>query len=313
MPLLADAIVREYGDQLRRFVRQKFGLRHADDIYSRVLEKLASGRLPDPERDAMPWLRTVAERAGIDHLRSEKAATGRIIDLRDEAVVDDRLARVEDRLLLEQAMAHLSDVERDAVTGFLWGRSPAEIGSDHGRSPHAIHCLATRARDRVRLILEQVMLPVVAVLAWLRRLARQAQPTPASTMAVEAAFIATLVLVSHALGGSPPTSASSAESKAEQVTHGAAPRADQESVLRSPSDARASVRIADVASPATPHEPGVEIERDDGTVAPRHLGLYQPTVDTPYGRVGGGSIENDCLMPRDFETIPRNVHVYRLC
>lgn len=311
----AESIYRQYGEQVLIFVRGRFGPANADDIASRVWEKLASGRLPDPDRPAMPWLRTVALRAGFDHLRAEPSTKPLDIDL-DAPEMDDRVARVHDRIILDGALADLTEVERDSVALFAEGWSPAEIGALHGRSPHAIHCLKSRTCERLRLLLGQAMLPVFALLGLIRRGLCHVQPTTTATMAVEAVIMAALVLgapdignggrfpPSHAIADAPTDKLIAARNQPHPSGTGAGPT-DLQALEPGRTDAR--------DEPAVPREPGVTVDKDDGAAAPRYISGQQPTVETPYGPAGRGRTEAECMTPRDFDVVPRNDEIYRLC
>lgn len=306
---LAEFVIREHHSFVLAVARRFAGADHADDVASRVYEKLLHGRLPDPDRPLRPWLRRVVRNQAIDHVRSLRAhepldperAHHTVIDLADGVV---------DRIVVEHALSSLSDVERAAVVADLVGLTPQEVGSQHGRSAHAVHSLAWRARRQLRALLEPAILPLGAGLAWLRRVLHRADH-PSVPYAAEV-----LIVAAFAFGVGSHATAPGLTQPPRLATSAPAPSVPASKPVRAAAAAPIIAQPARGESPVTvepPSEPGdarVEIEQRPGAAAPRRVVVVQPEFDTPLGRTGGDT-EFECTYETD--RIPRTPMIYQTC
>jgi len=307
---LAEHVMRAHHAFVLAVARRYAGADHADDVASRVYEKLLHGRLPDPDRPLLPWLRQVVRNQAIDHVRGIRHHE-ELDPARDHATVIDLADDVVDRVVVGDALSRLSSVERAAVVAEMVGLTPAEVGAKHGRSAHAVHSLAWRARKQLRALLEPAMLPLGAGLAWLRRvLQRGNQPTV--QVAVDAVIIVAFALGVGIHAASPPV--------AEDA------RTSASSTVGTPTRTSKPVRAAD-AAPTVPQDPTdragrgsteppprdarVEIEHRPGAAVPRRIYIVQPEVDTPIGRTSGETTF-ECSTP-GWQRLPRTALVYQTC
>lgn len=290
--VLAEQVIREHHALVLAVARRYGGAAHADDIAARVYEKIVQGRAPDEGRPLLPWLRSVVRNQAIDHLRCLR--THEPIDGTEIAVGHDLAQRVADRLVVADALARLTAAERDAVTADLLGRTPAEVAASHGRTTHAVHSLATRARKQLRALLEPAMLPGLAALAWFRRTAHRLDQ-PVTTYAMDAALAVALLLSVPSLSTDvfvvePPSvrrleQAALAQGRVEFVGS------------KAPSTHVPGGRSKPAKSPAGSARPrGLEIDVDqrEGATAPRGIVIRQPEIATPVG-TSSGETWLDCV------------------
>jgi RNA polymerase sigma-70 factor (ECF subfamily) len=121
----------------------------AEDLYQDVLLKAwQSLDALDPDRDPLPYLRTLVIHRAIDHLRRQRVRpapeTGRDLDARTHPG-----ARSEGTF--EEALAELPPHERAAVLLFYQeGYSVAEVGAALGIPEGTVKTWLYRARARLR-------------------------------------------------------------------------------------------------------------------------------------------------------------------
>lgn len=308
--LLCELVHREHHGLILSVAGRYVGAAHAEDVASRVYEKLLHGKLPDPGRPLVPWLRQVVRNQAIDQLRALRAHEP--LDAGDEtiAAADGDLADgIVDRIVVRDALARLAPIERDAVLAAVVGSSPAEVARAHGRTTHAVHMLATRARKQLRALLEPAMLPVGALLAWLRRtLHRVEQPT--FQYALDAVVIAAFALgVGIQIGDGPTASDLGDDALFEGTRIATTLSASAPGGGSPPSTSRAANGGGDLPPPAP--APLIEMERRKGAAAPRYLVIRYPRVDTP-----AGPVENETRVECDspgFSRIPSTDPLYRGC
>lgn len=302
-----EYVHREHHAMIVATARRYAGAAHADDVASRVYEKLLQGRLPDPTRPLEPWLRRVVRNQAIDHVRCFRPHEQ--LDL-EPAAHGDISDRVVNRIIVRDALSRLAPVERDAVMAEIVGRTPGEVGSEHGRTAHAVHNLASRARRQLRALLEPAMLPVWTLLAWLRRtLHRVDQPT--MQYAVDAVVIAALAFGVGLHSSTPGVSAPSPASTVAVAMREPKP-------IRAASGSRPIELVrADVSPPGSvdtksPTGARVEIDQREGAATPRQIVINDPDVETPIGSSGS---ETQLNCTHSFETVkpPRNDDLYSLC
>lgn len=309
---LVEQIYREHHARIVRLIAYRFGSGIAEDIASKVFEKLLEGRMPDPGRPVWPWLRRVALNQALDHLRTNRVhetidAANDLSHHRDEA---EDVVR---RLVVRNALDQLSTVERDAVVSSVAGTPTTEVARTHGRTPQAVHTIACRTRKRLRSLLEPAMLPVYGALAWLRRTVGRAD-LGGVQYGIEAVAIAIVVLGAYGGALTPrdvPLEGAGGSSAASIAV------ADRASVPPTQLVARGAVALAPGARvepqpDAAPREARLVLEERDGGAAPTHLVVERPSVATPFGPVGGGRTEVECNS-NGFEVLPRTDDAYRLC
>jgi RNA polymerase sigma factor (sigma-70 family) len=306
-----EALFREHHARIVALISERFPHAIAEDVASKVFVKLLTGSRPDPDRPAWPWLRKVAINAAIDHLRVNRRHEPLEVAL-DRTDGRDESEDAVQRLLVDDALNHLSDAERIAVTGTVIGVPAAEIARRVGRSTQAVHSIAARARKRLRLLLEPVVIPVYGLLAWLRRVL--SQPQAAGTqLALEAVVLAALAF------GLPGSFAPSPSRVADALVRPVAAAIEPTTIERdAPRSAGSGTAFAGAnPGPVDPDptnrgvEPEVTIDHQDGATVPHEIVVYWPTVDTPFGPAGGET-RFGCLS-HGFEALPRQDNLYRLC
>lgn len=288
--------------------RRYVGDAAAEDVTSRVYEKLLHGRLPDPDRPLLPWLRRVVRNQAIDHLR-----VLRVHDPLDDAATvqasgHDLAELVAERLIVREALDRLSAAERDAVMAELVGFTTAEVAAAHGRTTHAMHSLATRARKQLRALLEPALLPAALTLAWLRRVFhRTTQPgmSYALDVAVVLAVVCGVGTITARPYASRPPAATSANIGAPEKHAPQQAKADSVPNGSTPSDHE----HADDDPPPRPRGGRVDIEQEPGGATPKRIRIEQPRFDTPLGETRGETTY-EC---EPVNSPPRVASIWRWC
>ncbi len=131
---------------LRRFVRDPDV---AEDLLQEVLWSAWRNFADlDPDRDPLPWLRTLAVHRAIDHQRRAKARPPAETGHRS---VDEAPARTEPRGTIDLDLSALREPERAAILlHYQEGRSVAEIAAELGATSSAVKVWLFRARERLR-------------------------------------------------------------------------------------------------------------------------------------------------------------------
>lgn len=156
---MADEIDREgfgsvyerYYSRLVRYCARLASPQIAQEVAQETMTR-ALGSLDrfDLSRPLWPWLKTIA----INLVHDMGRRAGREIPAAEPWPADsyDGMQAVEDRALLEMALARLSARQRTAIgLRYLLGWEPVHIASHFGLSPSAARQLLSRARTRLRI------------------------------------------------------------------------------------------------------------------------------------------------------------------
>jgi RNA polymerase sigma-70 factor (ECF subfamily) len=152
-----NALTAEFLTRLRAFVRRRVRFEHdAEDIVQDVLTKFVQFDAAIEAQSVYAWLFTVARRAIIDRARvSRPVASGEeaaaiAIEPADDPSVSSELARC-----LEPMLESLSRDDRIILQRVdMLGESQADIARELGLSMSGLKSRVQRARQRLRLQLE---------------------------------------------------------------------------------------------------------------------------------------------------------------
>ena len=153
-----DAIRREHGDAIRRFIQRRLRSDEVDDVeaevWSGVVAAVASGAEPDNPR---AFALAIARRRVVDVWRRRPPGEDRdVADLAENPALSavttptGRIARREAAAALREAIASLGPAEREVLElRFVDGLKPAEIAEILGDSPNTVSKRVGRAVERL--------------------------------------------------------------------------------------------------------------------------------------------------------------------
>ncbi len=129
----------------------------ADVVSSTFLVAWRRGHEVPAGDEARLWLYGVARHVLANHGRSvrRQARLGERLRQRlAESTLTDPGIEVTDRLLVQSALAQLSDEDREVLTLSIWeGLAPREIAEVVGMEPQAVRTRLFRAKGRLRALL----------------------------------------------------------------------------------------------------------------------------------------------------------------
>lgn len=178
----------EFHPRLVAYLSRFVGPEDAADLSMQVFVRLLERRGFDDSKPAWPYLRTIARNLAYDHLRRVRA-----MPQWDAHVPGgDPAAVTPSHIDLRTALASLPAEEVSVLCSVADGYKPSEIARAIGRTPHAVTCMLSRTRLKVRALLEPITIPLVAW--WYRRRGGTSGPAPgfelAATMMVVTGIIA---------------------------------------------------------------------------------------------------------------------------
>ncbi len=206
-------------------------------------------QLDDAERVG-PWLKTIAARAAIDHIRAQRPTVP--LDLHIERPLD--LAPLEDHVVEREAAAvlhgRLAELrESDRVA--LWQRDAlgvpvADVADQLGMTAGSVRVLLSRARGKLRQGYGVLALPVIGVVGRVRsRVAGLGEALPVAVLAP--ALVMSAVVGVSAVGGESLT-----ESSTPQTSIAAAPASDVSAMALTPIERAGASGTTRVTPPTEP-------------------------------------------------------------
>ncbi|MFP5225402.1 MAG: RNA polymerase sigma factor [Actinomycetota bacterium] len=289
----------EFHPRLVSYLKRFVNAEDAADISMQVFVRLLEQPGFDDSRPPWPYLRTIARNLAYDHLRRERATPM----VRHGVSEVDPGGLVADRLDLRRAMAHLPESEASVLRSVADGYKPAEIARTLGRTPHAVTCMLSRTRLKLRALLEPITIPLVAW--WYRRRPGTAGgPVPGVEFAVTALVVAGAVVIAPLLPGVDPPSVRLIEaSSSGPVMPDAMPRR-----INSTSAAKNST-IAAEPGEQPGHDPIVitqrhEFEKDEKAMMPRRIWFEYWVRDGEGNNIYGSEFWTGCETGEPAEGYP---------
>jgi RNA polymerase sigma factor (sigma-70 family) len=155
-PELVGLLYERHAGAVHRYLARRVGPA-ADDLLGDVFVAAVAARLrvqPHPEGSALPWLYGIAGNCVRAHLRRREPHAASDAPF-DWDAVDDRLDAAARRVELRQALALLTEAERELLLLVAWeGLTPAEAGEVLGLTAVAARSRLHRARTRAQAALD---------------------------------------------------------------------------------------------------------------------------------------------------------------
>jgi RNA polymerase sigma-70 factor (ECF subfamily) len=152
-----DAMYREHGGAVRRYVRRRWDAESADDVVADVFV-VAWRRLSDVPDDPLPWLLGVARRVLANRRRGtarDRALLARMRAQPRPGSPSPGAASSESRAAVWEALATLSDRDREVLLLLAWeGLAPAQAARVLGIGANTFAVRTYRARRRFRRALD---------------------------------------------------------------------------------------------------------------------------------------------------------------
>lgn len=151
---------------VHRYLSRRAGTAAADDLLGDVFVAALAVRhrvQPHDSGSALPWLYGISANTLRTYRRRRTAPLAAPLDtdLVDWDAVDARLDAGAQRSGLRQALASLSDADRELLLLIAWeGLSPAEAGVALGLTPVAARSRLHRARTRAQAALQALPKPI---------------------------------------------------------------------------------------------------------------------------------------------------------
>jgi RNA polymerase sigma-70 factor, ECF subfamily len=146
-----DALYREQGGAVRRYVRRRWDAQSTDDVVADVFV-VAWRRLSEVPADPLPWLLGVARRVMANRRRGtarDRALLARIRSQRLPAPASTVEATSEGRGAVGEALAALSERDREVLLLVAWeGLAPARAARVLGIGANTFSVRLYRARRR---------------------------------------------------------------------------------------------------------------------------------------------------------------------
>jgi RNA polymerase sigma-70 factor (ECF subfamily) len=158
-PELMGVLYERHAVAVHRYLSRRSGTTAADDLLGEVFVAAVEARLrvqPHPSGSALPWLYGIAANCLRAHARRREPQAPAEASF-DWDAVDDRLDAASRRLELRQALALLTDAERELLLLVAWeGLTPAEAGEVLGLTAVAARSRLHRARARAQAALDEL-------------------------------------------------------------------------------------------------------------------------------------------------------------
>ena len=149
----AESLFAEYHDRLLRYLSRAAGEREAArDLTQEVFVRVSRTAIPTaPENQQAGWLFKIARNVALDHHRQQRRRPETDLGSAPEGTAD---AQQEMALALKQALATLSDLDRDVfLLREVSGLSREEIATACELTPDAVRSRIHRTRLELRAML----------------------------------------------------------------------------------------------------------------------------------------------------------------
>lgn len=151
-----EALVSEVHDPLSRYLRRRASLADADEVLGDVLVTLWRRLDAVPAGAELPWCYGVARRALANHRRGEQRRLQLVTRLEAQPPVAVDPSGSEEYPELAEALASLSDSEREVIALWAWeGLEARQIATVLETTPNAVSLRLGRAKKKLARKLER--------------------------------------------------------------------------------------------------------------------------------------------------------------